>query len=113
MRLSARYITDRQLPDKAIDLIDEAGSRLRIDAESFTPELKQMDQRMRQLEIEDEAASQREDFEEAASIKQARAQLQNEYRDGAFDVEEGEEHPQHGGGGGHRDVDLRVDRGAC
>ena len=79
VRLSARYITDRQLPDKAIDLIDEAGSRLRIDAESFTPELKQMDQRMRQLEIEDEAASQREDFEEAARIKQARAQLQNEY----------------------------------
>ncbi len=79
VRLSARYITDRQLPDKAIDLIDEAGSRLRIDAESFTPELKQMDQRMRQLEIEDEAASQREDYEEAARIKQERAQLQNEY----------------------------------
>ncbi len=79
VRLSARYITDRQLPDKAIDLIDEAGSRLRIDAESFTPELKQMDQRMRQLEIEDEAASNREDFEEAARIKQERAQLQNEY----------------------------------
>ena len=79
VRLSARYITDRQLPDKAIDLIDEAGSRLRIDAESFTPELKQMDQRMRQLEIEGEAASNREDFEEAARIKQERAQLQNEY----------------------------------
>ncbi len=79
VRLSARYITDRQLPDKAIDLIDEAGSRLRIDAESFTPELKQMDQRMRQLEIEDEAASQREDYEEAARIKQERAQLQNDY----------------------------------
>ena len=78
-RLSARYIADRQLPDKAIDLIDEAGSRLRIDAESFTPELKQMDQRMRQLEIEDEAASQREDFEEAARIKQALAQLRNDY----------------------------------
>ena len=69
VRLSARYITDRQLPDKAIDLIDEAGSRLRIDAESFTPELKQMDQRMRQLEIEDEAASQREDYEEAGAYQ--------------------------------------------
>ncbi len=83
VRLSARYITDRQLPDKAIDLIDEAGSRLRIDAESFTPDLKQMDQRMRQLKIEDEAASQREDYEEAARLKQERAQLQNDY-DTAF-----------------------------
>ncbi len=79
VKLSARYIADRQLPDKAIDLIDEAGSRLRIDAESFTPDLKQMAQRMRQLEIEEEAASQREDFEEAARIKQSRAQLQDEY----------------------------------
>ena len=79
VKLSARYITDRKLPDKAIDLIDEAGSRIRIDAESFTPELKEMDQRNRQLEIEEEAAAQREDFEAAARIKQARAQLGNEY----------------------------------
>ncbi len=79
VRLSARYIADRQLPDKAIDLIDEAGSRLRIDAESRTPELKDMEQRVRQLDIEGEAASQRENYEEAARIKQARAQLQNEY----------------------------------
>ena len=79
VKLSARYITDRKLPDKAIDLIDEAGSRIRIDAESFTPELKEMDQRNRQLEIEEEAAAQREDYEAAARIKQARAQLSNEY----------------------------------
>ncbi len=79
VKLSARYITDRKLPDKAIDLIDEAGSRIRIDAESFTPELKEMDQHNRQLEIEEEAAAQREDFEAAARIKQARAQLGNEY----------------------------------
>ncbi len=79
VRLSARYIADRHLPDKAIDMIDEASSRLRIDRESFTPELKQMDQRMRQLGIEEEAASNREDFEEAARIKQERAKLKDEY----------------------------------
>ena len=55
-----------------------------------------MDQRMRQLEIEDEAASQREDYEEAARIKQERAQLQNDYETTLSTWKAGEEHPQHG-----------------
>ena len=75
-RLSARYITDRNLPDKAIDLIDEAASRLRIDAESFPPSLKQMDERIRMLEREEEAASQRSDYETAAQQRQERLQLE-------------------------------------
>lgn len=79
VRLSARYLTERHLPDKAIDLIDEAASRLRIDAESFPPALKEMEQRLQQLEIETEAADQREQHEQAAQYKQAHAQLEAEH----------------------------------
>src|SRR6056297_1716307 len=53
--LSERYITDRQLPDKAIDLIDEAAARLRIEIDSMPAELDQLEREIRQLEIEREA----------------------------------------------------------
>ena len=53
--LSHRYISDRFLPDKAIDLIDEAASRLRIQIDSMPEELDQIDRQIRQLEIEREA----------------------------------------------------------
>ncbi len=53
--LSARYITDRFLPDKAIDLIDEAASKLRIEIDSMPDELNAVDRKIRQLEIEREA----------------------------------------------------------
>ncbi|GBD07062.1 Chaperone protein ClpB 1 [bacterium HR21] len=54
-QLSARYITDRFLPDKAIDLIDEAASKLRIEIDSMPEELDRLERRIRQLEIEREA----------------------------------------------------------
>ena len=50
--LSDRYITDRSLPDKAIDLIDEAASRLRIEIDSMPIELDEEERQIRQLEIE-------------------------------------------------------------
>jgi len=78
-RLSARYITDRHLPDKAIDLLDEAASRLRIDAESFPPELKEMVERIRRLEHEEEAASQRADHEKAMGQRQERVRMEESY----------------------------------
>src|SRR5207302_955732 len=53
--LSHRYISDRFLPDKAIDLIDEAGSRLRMEIDSMPMELDEIERRIRQLEIEREA----------------------------------------------------------
>src|SRR5207244_8219932 len=53
--LSNRYITDRFLPDKAIDLIDEAASRLRIEIDSLPTELDIVEREVRQLEIEREA----------------------------------------------------------
>lgn len=59
--LSDRYITDRFLPDKAIDLIDEAASRLRIEIDSVPIEIDTLDRRMRQLEIEKQALKKEED----------------------------------------------------
>jgi len=78
-RLSQRYISDRYLPDKAIDLIDEAASKLRIDTESAPPEVKSLEQRLKQLTNEEEAASQRGDYEQAAQIKSERLRLEEEY----------------------------------
>ncbi|MBI2848423.1 MAG: AAA family ATPase, partial [Chloroflexi bacterium] len=78
-RLSQRYITDRHLPDKAIDLIDEAASKLRIDTESAPPEVKALEQKLKQLANEEEAVSQRQDYEEAARIKAERLRLDDQY----------------------------------
>ena len=78
-RLSQRYISDRYLPDKAIDLIDEAASKLRIDTESAPPEVKSLEQRVKQLVNEEEAASQRQDYERIAQLKSERLRLEEEY----------------------------------
>ena len=67
--LSDRYLTERHLPDKAIDLIDEAASKHVIDNQSMTPELRQMKRRLDELAMETEAAAQRQDYEAAARIK--------------------------------------------
>jgi len=78
-RLSQRYISDRFLPDKAIDLIDEASSKIRIDAESAPPEVKSLEQHVKQLNNEEEAASQRQDYEQAAQLKAERLRQEDEY----------------------------------
>jgi ATP-dependent Clp protease ATP-binding subunit ClpC len=80
-RLSQRYISDRHLPDKAIDLIDEAASKLRIDTESATPEEKDLEQRIKQAANEEEAATQRQDYEQAAKFKAERLKLEPEYNE--------------------------------
>jgi ATP-dependent Clp protease ATP-binding subunit ClpC len=79
VRLSQRYISDRQLPDKAIDLIDEAAAKLKLDTESAPPEVKSLETRLNQLTNEEEAASQRQDYERTAELKAERLRLQNEY----------------------------------
>ncbi|MBE6218645.1 MAG: ATP-dependent chaperone ClpB [Rikenellaceae bacterium] len=63
VELSHRYITDRFLPDKAIDLVDEAASRLRLEMNSVPEEIDQLDRRIRQLEIEREAIRREDDKE--------------------------------------------------
>jgi ATP-dependent Clp protease ATP-binding subunit ClpC len=78
-KLSQRYISDRQLPDKAIDLIDEAASKLRIDTESSPPEVKEMEQKLRHLTNEEEAASQRQDFQRAAELRADKLRLEEKY----------------------------------
>jgi ATP-dependent Clp protease ATP-binding subunit ClpC len=78
-KLSQRYISDRHLPDKAIDLIDEAASKLRIDAESPPQEVKSLEQRIQQLSNEEEAASQRGDYKQSATLKAHRLSLGKEY----------------------------------
>jgi len=79
VRLSARYVTERRLPDKAIDLIDEAASRLVIQNESMSPELRDLKRRLDEISERLESAAQREDFEEAARLKQDVLSLQSEY----------------------------------
>jgi ATP-dependent Clp protease ATP-binding subunit ClpC len=73
-KLSDRYVKDRQLPDKAIDLIDEAGAKLRITLHSLPPELKQLRLALRQLAEEEERAGQDRDYERAAELRSQRLQ---------------------------------------
>jgi ATP-dependent Clp protease ATP-binding subunit ClpC len=80
-RLSQRYISDRHLPDKAIDLIDEAASKLRIDTESASPQEKDLEQRIKHLANEEEAATQRQDYEQTAKFKADRLKLEPEYNE--------------------------------
>ena len=74
-RLSDRYITQRFLPDKAIDLIDEAGSRLRIEIDSVPAELDVVQRRIVQLEIEEQALGQETDAASVARLDTLRAEL--------------------------------------
>jgi len=78
-RLSDRYITGRQLPDKAVDFIDEAASSLRIDAETLPADVKNIEERIEQLLEQEDAAAQRTDYERAAEIRFERLRLAEEY----------------------------------
>jgi ATP-dependent Clp protease ATP-binding subunit ClpC len=79
-KLADRYITGRFLPDKAIDLIDEAGSRARLSVLTVPPEVKDLEEKLEQIRKEKEAAIKGQDFELAASLRdqerEAREQLE-------------------------------------
>jgi ATP-dependent Clp protease ATP-binding subunit ClpC len=79
--LAERYISDRFLPDKAIDLIDEAGARLRIRRMTAPPELKEIDERISEIKREKESAIDAQDFEGAASLRDKEQKLQDERAD--------------------------------
>jgi len=81
VRLGARYLTERYLPDKAIDLIDEASSRHVIEAESLSPDLRDLKQRLDAASARVDAAAERQDYEEAARIKQEVVEIQREYQE--------------------------------
>ena len=75
--LSARYINDRFLPDKAIDLMDEAASRVRMEAEELSPELKSLEEKINALVKDKEAAIAAQDYEKAAQLRD----IEKNYRD--------------------------------
>ncbi|MCI0798276.1 MAG: AAA family ATPase [Chloroflexi bacterium] len=77
-RLSDRYIVDRHLPDKAVDFIDEAASKLRIDAETLPGNLKKTEDRINRLADQEEAAAQRSEYEAAAQLRTDRLRLEEE-----------------------------------
>jgi len=81
VQLSHRYITERQLPDKAIDLMDEAAARMRIEIDSMPEELDDLERRIRQLEIEREAIKRENDEAKVAQLNEEIANLKEE-RDG-------------------------------
>ncbi|MGI6359292.1 MAG: ATP-dependent Clp protease ATP-binding subunit [Bacillota bacterium] len=78
VRLSDRYISDRFLPDKAIDLIDEAASRVRLQAHTAPPNLKDLEERLALVRQQKEAAKRSEDFEKAAKLRDEERELQAE-----------------------------------
>jgi len=89
VQLSQRYITDRFLPDKAIDLIDEAASKLRMQINSMPVELDEVQRKMRQLEIEREAIKRENDDKKLETLNRQIAELQ-EKRDSLKAKWEGE-----------------------
>lgn len=80
VRLSDRYITDRFLPDKAIDLMDEAAAKLRMERDSLPEELDEITRRLKQLEIEREAIKREKDVPKLEQLNKEIASLQEEER---------------------------------
>ena len=87
--LSQRYISGRLLPDKAVDLIDEAASKIRIDSQLHPKTLREKEESLRRLEIEEIAASERADYEKAAEVKAERLRMEQVFEDemSVLDVE--------------------------
>ena len=91
--LADRYITDRYLPDKAIDLIDEAGARLRLSFLSSPPELRELEERMKEIKAQKEKAIEDQDFELAATKRDEekklnieRVKLEKQFRQGNVQI---------------------------
>jgi ATP-dependent Clp protease ATP-binding subunit ClpC len=80
-RLSHRYVKERQLPDKAVDLIDEAAAKLRIEMYGLPPDLKQKKIALRRLQAEEEEAGQKRAWEQAASLRSQRLLVETEYEE--------------------------------
>lgn len=77
VNLSDRYITDRYLPDKAIDLMDEAASRIRLQVSVAPPNVKQLEDRMSQIEKEKEESVKNQDYEKAAKLRDEEKEIRN------------------------------------
>ena len=78
-KLSHRYLTERYLPDKAIDLIDEAAAKVRMEIFSMPADIKELENRLKQCEREEETAWQNRDYEKAANYRTEHLRLRDEY----------------------------------
>ena len=94
VELSSRYVTGRCLPDKAIDVIDEAGARVRLSSMTRPPDLKEIDEQVDRLNKEKEEAVANQDFEKAASLrdqadklKKKKQNMQREWREKSRDAD--------------------------
>lgn len=88
--LSARYIQDRNLPDKAIDLVDEAGAQLRIKRLTAPPELKELDKKISKVNDQKDQAIKDQDFEKAAELRDQQEKLEAERKEKEKAWHEGE-----------------------
>lgn len=79
-RLSSRYVTDRRLPDKAIDLMDEAAAKLRVALHTLTPELKTLKKSIDQLKAEEEEAASAREYQRAATSRAERLRLETQFQ---------------------------------
>ncbi len=77
--LSDRYVSGRNLPDKAIDLIDEAGARARISAMTRPPDVKQIEEQLQEIKKEKESAIAQQEYERAASLRDKERELKDRY----------------------------------
>jgi ATP-dependent Clp protease ATP-binding subunit ClpC len=91
--LSDRYISDRYLPDKAIDLIDEAGSRMRIRRLTAPPDVREVDEKIAEVRLQKESAIDGQDFERAAQLRddergllEERSRREKEWKSGELDI---------------------------
>ncbi|AQX52928.1 ATP-dependent protease ATP-binding subunit ClpC [Priestia flexa] len=93
VKLSDRYISDRFLPDKAIDLIDEAGSKVRLRSFTTPPNLKELEQKLESIRNEKDASVQSQEFEKAASLRDTEQRLREELEETkkAWKQEQGKE----------------------
>ena len=85
--LSVRYITDRFLPDKAIDLIDEAASKVRLQAYTAPPKIKELEDQLEDLEKEKESAIKTEEYEKAGIIKKKQDEIQKNLKEAKLEWE--------------------------
>ncbi len=79
-KLSARYVTDRRLPDKAIDLMDEAAAKLRVALHTLTPDLKTLKKSIDQLKAEEEEAASGREYQRAATARAERLRLESQFQ---------------------------------
>ena len=91
VKLSSKYITDRFLPDKAIDVLDEASSKVRLQVSSLSPEGKELDKELRALIKEKEDAIRNQEFERASQLRDDEADLKDKIREVSVKCKEEQE----------------------